>query len=380
MTVRSNRPAEPALPAAAEGLPQLGERQRMVLRALVAAYIAEAAPVGSRMLAHLLPVALSPASVRATLGELGELGLVDQPHASAGRVPTTAALRLFVHQLMEAVDLGDYERRALRHSFESVDSGSALALASSLLSEHVRQLGFASAPRLERLRIQHLSFVRIASGRILVVLVSRSGRVHRRLIHDRDGFDQAELDRIALLLNERVAGRTLVEVRRRLEAELRGLRERAGDLVARALGLGLCAVDLDADQPAAPDLVLGTRLALLDQPEFRDPERIRGLFAALEAGEHLMGLLERVMASDRVHVLMGDQLDATELRDCALVAAPYGRAGEEPLGAIGVIGPARMDYRRVIPVFDFCSELVSDKVGVVAADPGEATHPTRGKT
>jgi len=344
----------------------LTDRQRLVLRALVAAYIAEAAPVGSATLSHLLSSPLSSASIRHTMGELRELGLVDQPHSSAGRVPTSQAIQIFVEQLMDEPELGAWDRRTLRDSFEGIDAAAAVGMVGSVLSERARQLGFVVTPSLERIRLQHVSFVRLSSERLLVVLVACSGRVHRRVVEEPNTQNQAELDRIAALLNARIHNLTLEELRDRLNKELVGLRDRANDVVARALALGLRAIDVDDEGPA--DLWLGTRLALLDQPEFHDPERIRELYSAIETGESLLGIVERVVAAEGVSVAVGDQLDSPELSRCALVAAPYGRAGEAPQGVLGVIGASRMDYRRVIPLVDYCSLLVSRKLAL--ADEG----------
>jgi heat-inducible transcriptional repressor len=342
----------------------LSERQRIVLRALVAAYIAEAAPVGSATLSHLLSSPLSSASIRHTMGELRELGLVDQPHSSAGRVPTNQAIQIFVEQLMAEpeAELGDYERRSLRNSFDGIDASAAVGMVGSVLSERARQLGFVVTPSLERVRLQHVSFVRLSSERLLVVLVARTGRVHQRVVEEPNPKDQVELDRIAALLNERIHNLSLDDLRLRLAEELDGLRYRANNAVAEALALGLRAIDVDEDGPA--DIWLGTRLALLDQPEFHDPERIRELYSAIETGESLLGIVERVVGGEGVSVAVGDQLDDPELRRCALVAAPYGRAGEAPQGVLGVIGPCRMDYRRVIPLVDYCSLLVSRKLAL----------------
>jgi len=356
-----SRLRRPGSPDAAVAL-QLSERQQMVLRAMVAAYIAEAAPVGSTRLSHLLPVPLSSASIRGTVAELRERGLVEQPHKSAGSLPTTRAIEVFVHHLMAEPELAEYEQRSLRDSFEDVDASGAVRLASTLLSERARQLGFAVAPRLPTIRLQHVSFVRVASDRVLVMLLARSGRMHRRTIEHPGSNDQAELDRIAGELNRRVVGRTLTEVHSLLGEELSQLRHRANDLLERALALGLRA--LDADESGPPDLLLGTRHALLDQPEFHDPDRIRELFSAIEAGESLLELLDQVVINEGVHVAFGDELHLSELRQCALVAATYGRAGESPQGVLGVIGPSRMDFRRVIPLVEYCSTIVSNKLAL----------------
>ena len=163
-------------PGLSEGTAALdmSERQRTVLRALVAAYIAQAAPVGSATISHLLSAPLSSASIRATVAELRERGLVEQPHKSAGSVPTSQAIEIFVHHLMEEPRLAEYQRRSLSDSFEGLDASGAVRLASTLLSEHARQLGFVVAPRLPSIRLQHVSFVRLSSEQVLVVLVAVS--------------------------------------------------------------------------------------------------------------------------------------------------------------------------------------------------------------
>ena len=339
----------------------LSERQQDVLRALVAAYVGTASPVGSGTLANLLSAPLSSASVRNTLSELTSLGLIAKPHASAGRVPTEAGIRLFVDRLLDPGPIEQYERRSLARSFDDVRADDAVQLASQVLSEHTHQLGFVVAPRLDRVPLRQVSFVRLSSERVLAVLVDAGGHAHQRVIDDplQGGrFDQAELDRMSATLGERIAGRTLREARDRLQGEVRSLRNRAGRLVERALVLGLRAAEAAMESPTANDLVIATRLALLDQPEFSDPERVRELFAALERSERLVDLLEELLDVEGVSVALGEQLDGQGLTGCAVVATPYA----DSAGVLGVIGPTRMDYGRIIPLVSYCSQLVTDKL------------------
>jgi heat-inducible transcriptional repressor len=342
--------------------PRLSDRQRTVLRALVAAYVATAAPVGSATISNLLSVRLSSASVRNTLAELSALGLIHKPHASAGRVPSDEGIRLFIDQLLDLGDLGDYQRRSLERSFDDVGVEDAMRLASKVLSDETRQLGFVMIPRLQRLVLRHVSFVRLSSERILTLLVDSNGQAHQRVVESPlpagESCQQADLDRMAAALNERVAGRTLPEVRDALRHEVRSLRNRASRLIERALLLGLRAAEAAIESSTDGDLVIATRLALLDQPEFTDPERVRELFTALEAGERLVDLVGELLEGERLAVALGDELDFEGLSGCALVAAPYGNS----LGALGVIGPTRMDYGRVIPLVAYCSRLVTDKL------------------
>jgi len=341
----------------------ISERQATVLRAIVHAYVGEAAPIGSQTLTHLLPMHISPASVRATLAELAGMGLVEKPHTSSGRIPTERGLRLFVDRLLDprqldASNVASYEMRNISYSVDEARPESVCSVASQLLSECTRQLGFVVAPRLERIVLSRISLVRLSSERVLVVLVSKSGGAHRRVIAGDGEWDQRELDRTAALLSERAAGRTLGEVRAALVDEAEQLRDRADELSIRAIDLGCRAVAASDDEV---DLVIETRLALLDQPEFRDPQRIRDLFAALETKKRLLEVLDRMIQSDGVSVAFGDEVDEPGLHHCALVASHYGGA-DAPLGMLGVIGPVRMDYGRVIPLVNYLSQAITGRL------------------
>lgn len=337
----------------------LSERQQMVLGAVVSAYVGEASPVGSSMLSHLLPVPLSSASIRNTLFELTELGLVSKPHASAGRVPTGRGLRLFVDELLALRDLADYEKRDLAGAMEETRTEIAFRVASQLLSRRTGQLGFVVAPRLERVVLRHVSLVRLSSRSLLVVLVSQTGTALRRVLDDDGHTGQAELDGMSALLNELARGRTLREVRDVLARDVHALRSKADQLFARAVEIGARAL---AVEPSEPDeLVVASWLALLGQPEFRDLDQVRRILEAMETQERLVEILDEILPDHGVCVAFGEEVGEPALRCCALVAAPYGDASR-PLGALGVIGPSRMDYARVIPLVEYLSTLVTEKL------------------
>jgi heat-inducible transcriptional repressor len=330
-----------------------------VLRAVVAGYVGEAAPIGSKTLAQLLPMNLSAASVRSVLGELAELGLVEKPHASAGRVPTGLGLRLFVDVLLPHADLALFEQRDIAWRLDDVDAGDVVHVTSALLSRHTRQLGFVVTPRLDRIVLRHVGLVRLSSDRLLLILVSRAGSAYRRVVETSEPLAQAELDKITALLSERVDGRTLPEVREALAREAEALRHQANRLLELAVSVGRRALAEDDD--AAVDLVIETRLALLDQPEFRDPRRVRDLFEAVETKALLLGVLDQMLEQEGVRVAFGDELEEPSLRHCALVAARYG-GRDGVLGTLGVIGPSRMDYPRVVALVDFLSRAIGERL------------------
>jgi len=306
-----------------------------------------------------MPRRVSSATIRSTLAELSELGLVEQPHTSAGRVPTEEGLRVFLDELMDTREVPDYDRRSIVYQVDEAELDSLVPMAADLLSRNTRQLGFVAMPAFHRVVFQHVSLVALSRERILVVLVSSAGDTYRRVVRSEGINDQADLDRAASLLNERVMGRTLGEVRNALAREADELRNRADRLLVQAVALGRQA--LDVDDAAGADIVVATHLALLDQPEFRDPRRVRELFEAVEMKFRLVDVLDRVLENGQVSVLLGGEVEEPALRSCALVACPYG-GGDVPLGILGVIGPRRMDYARVIPMVDFLSSTLTDKL------------------
>ena len=359
----------------AELTDSLSERQGMVLRALVAAYVGQAQPVASQVLADLIPTRISSASVRNTLAELQDAGLVAKSHASSGRIPTERGLSLFISHLLDVPDLGPHHQRMLDRALDGVDAAHTPRQTSQILSDHTRQLGFVVAPRVERLRLRSVHLVPVASDRVLAVLVAESGAVIQRILAQSEPLGQRELERVSALLAERVAGRTLLGLRRVLESEQSRLRHQADDLMRQAWMLGLAAC---RDEVGDDDLVIASRLALFDQPEFSNPERIRGLFSALETNEQLLMLLRQIGQTDRngtqvdLSISLGAELGEPSLRDCALIAVPYGlnatggvvetSEDDEALGVLGVIGPQRMDYAKVIPLVSYCSELMTRKL------------------
>jgi heat-inducible transcriptional repressor len=334
----------------------------MVLRTMVNAYVGEAQPIGSESLSHVLPMKLSSASVRTILSELAGLGLVEKPYSSSGRVPTERGLRLFIDQLLDFESgargsLGSYEMRSITYSVDGAETDSVVNVTSQLLSESTHQLGFVVSPSVEQVVLRQVSLVRLSTERVLVVLVSQTGAPHRRVIPDEGQWDQPELDRIGAMLTERVAGRTIVDARSSLIAEAKALRSRADALLARAIELGRRAVAAGDDDV---DLIIETRLALLDQPEFHDSQRIRDLFSTLETKERLLEILDQMLESSGVRVAFGEEVDEPRLRQCALVASRYGATDAQ--GVLGVIGPVRMDYGRVIPLVDFFSQVITDRL------------------
>jgi heat-inducible transcriptional repressor len=333
----------------------LSSRQTEVLRAMVGAWVGAAQPVASDTIAQLLSVSWSSATIRNTLAELAELGLVTKTHASAGRFPTEDGLRFYVRNLIGPRRLGNEEMRDLSAHVEAGDPQQVFHAASRLLSERTRQLGFVVVPRLADVMLRHVSLVRLSTERVLAVLVTREGDTLKRVLEDPGAHDQAELDRMAALLSEQLAGGTLREARERLAHEWSALRREADRLRERALRLARAAL---AGAESEADLVIATHLAVLDQPEFQDPGRLRELFRAIDARERLIEVVDEVLDPSGVTVRLGIEVPEPVLRHCALVATRWGDGG-----ALGVIGPSRMDYARVISLVGYLSHVVTERLG-----------------
>jgi heat-inducible transcriptional repressor len=330
-----------------------------VLRALVTAYLGEAVPIGSSTIAAALATRVSPATIRASLAELSDKGLVEQPHTSAGRIPTEAGLRFFIDELLDPSEVAEYDRRAFSYEMGTAEMDSVVPMVAELLSQSTRQLGFIALPTLGKVVLQHVSLVRLGGGSVLVLLVSGTGTTYRRVVQCEPAPEQRDLETMAAHLNKRLTGCTLGQARDVLARDARAARERADRLLSRAITLAKAA--LSADEGLGADLVVATRLALLDQPEFQDPRRVRDLFEAVETKEGLLDVLDQVLDEPGVTVLLGGEVSEPALRSCALVATRYGEI-DAPLGVLGVIGPARMNYARVIPLVDYFSHLVTEKL------------------
>jgi heat-inducible transcriptional repressor len=326
-----------------------------VLLAVLRGYVESGQPVGSRDALDLGELPISSASVRGAMSELMELGLLEQPHTSAGRIPTDTAFRLWVEHLQREPQS---ERRVpARLARELAGAGGAatspLQLAADLLTEATGQLGFSLALDRDELRLVQVHFVRVSSERVTALLVSDGGAVRTRLLDERD-TDQRRLDRISAELSHLVAGLTLEEARVRLHAEIEGDRKRRDALWRDTLALG--ARGLEGAELVSAELYVGDRSRLLDQPEFARGERLRELLRALEEKQRMLGLLDKLIGAGGVRVAIGEELGDAAVAHCAVVAE---QLGPGPRRGLGVIGPVRMRYDRIIPMVRYVSSKLA---------------------
>lgn len=335
---------------------ELNPRQEQVLGSVVEEFIQTAELVGSHSLTRRRELGVSPATVRTAMADLEERGYLDQPHTSAGRRPTDSGYRYYVDHLMPDGAVSAGERRRLRRQIVGGDGGldAVLDFASKALSAACRQVGIVVTPSFQSRVFRHIDFVLLRPGRVLVILVAGSGVVDQRSVDAPEVTHQAELDRMAEYLDQLLEGLPLGAVRNRIQEEMAGEKALYDRLLYDALHLGSRAL---ADAPPEEDLYVGDRLCLLDQPEFTDVAQMKAVFEAFEKKGLLLTLLDRAAEAAPRHVLIGAESRVPDLRKCSVVSRRYGREGRT-VGAVGVIGPTRMNYPRVIGLVDYTARLI----------------------
>ena len=340
----------------------MNQRSREIFRHIVDAYVETGEPIGSRTLSRRLGMNLSPATIRNVMSDLEELGLLFAPHTSAGRLPTELGLRLFVHGLLEHGNLTREERdniesqcaaggRSLNEVFED---------ASRTLSDLSRCAGLVFAPTAEE-TLKHVEFVSLGPGRALVVLVGASGVVENRIIDVPVGLPASSLVEASNYLTARLVGRRLGEAREEIKAELEAQRAELNELTGKLVEAGL-AFWGGGDRSGA--LIVRGQAQLLEEiTAVEELERVRQLFAALETKESLLNLLNLTESAEGVQIFIGAESELFSLTGCSLVIAPYSNSDNSVVGAIGVIGPTRIDYARIIPMVDYTAQVIGRLIG-----------------
>ena len=339
-------------------LAALDARARENFRRIVETYLETGEPVGSRTIARG-GVHLSPASIRNTMQDLTDLGLLGAPHVSAGRLPTHAGLRLFVDGLLEVGDLGETDRQNIeaRLSAHGRSFDEAMNEASAILSELGRRHGVVVAP-VRDAGVKHVEFVSLGVDQTLAIMVFEDGLVENRLMRRAAGITPSAFQEASNFLNARLRGRTLVEAKAEVTAELAGARRELDSAAARLIEDGLAA--WSGGDGADQALIVRGRGNLLGDPNAAaDLERVRMLFDDLEQKEQLIDLLDDVRGAEGVRIFIGAESRLFSLSGSALIAAPYMSGRQKVLGAIGVIGPARLNYARVFPLVDYTARALS---------------------
>jgi heat-inducible transcriptional repressor len=350
----------PALDLRGGGVRELNERYREIFRSIVESYLTTGEPVGSRNLSRQLPMTLSPASVRNVMSDLETLGLIYSPHVSAGRIPTHTGLRLFVDGLLEVGAIEDAERVQLErqlHDYARENAAEVLAEAGDMLSGLSRCAGVVLAEK-QVSRIKHIEFVSLDSKRALLVLVGDDGSVENRVLNLPEGLPQQALSEATNYLNAKIRGTTLPEARERIEAELKASQFELDELTARLVRSGLAQWSGGKDDTKSL-IVRGQSRLLNDLKAVEDVDRIRLLFEDLESKRSLVHLLDLAEKAEGVRIFIGSENNLFSLSGSSLIVAPFQDKQRKIVGVLGVIGPTRLNYARIIPMVDFTAKLVS---------------------
>jgi heat-inducible transcriptional repressor len=333
---------------------KLNDRAQILLKTLVERYIADGQPVGSRALARFSGLDLSPASIRNIMADLEEFGFIASPHTSAGRVPTPRGYRFFVDTLLKVRPLDQVEIHQLEDQLQPDNTQKLVSQASHLLSDLTRFAGVVMTPKRRSAAFRHIEFLSLSEKRILLIIVAPDGDVQNRIIFTDRSYSASELSEAANFLNQNFSGLTFDEIKPRIHEDLRKLREEMTQLMTRALDAGT-----EVMSRSSEDYVLSGEHNLLHVHDLSsNVASLRRLFDMFESRTGLLQLLDTSSRAQGVQIFIGGESGLLPLDECSVVTAPYEVDGQV-VGTVGVIGPTRMAYERVIPIVDITAKLLS---------------------
>ena len=328
------------------------DRAQQILKSLIEVYIRDGQPVGSNKLMKEKAVALSSASIRNIMSDLEDLGFLHSPHTSAGRVPTIAGYRFFVDTLLCQTDLTATQIEKIESELrEGSDPQALLATTSNMLSNLTQLAGVVTLPKIDELQLCNVEFLSLSDNRILVILVLSDGEIQNRVIYTHRKFSSSELQRAANYITDEFSGKTLQEVR---STVVDAMRDHQKDIIS------LLDVAFETEQD--PDYVLTGESNLFDIAEKAGVERLRSLFEAFTSKRDILHLMEQCIQTEDIKIFIGDESGYDGLGDCSVVTAPYSVDGKI-VGALGVIGPTRMAYDRIIPFVNVTAKLLGAALG-----------------
>jgi heat-inducible transcriptional repressor len=354
-------PSSKSIDERPSGITALDQRSRDIFTRLVETYLQTGEPVGSRTISRVLPGALSPASVRNVMADLEEAGLVFSPHTSAGRLPTELGLRFYVDALLQVNPLASEERAKIEarvtQSNRARSVEEILTDTSNVLSGLSHCAGVVVVPKIN-VRLRHIEFVSLAPGRALVVLVNEDGSVENRAIDVPVGLPPSALTRASNFLTSRCQGKTLLEVQKFINSELANVKRELNELTARVVEAGIATWSGSDGSGERTLIIRGQSNLIQDRATLEDLERIRQLFDVLESKKDLLDLLGAAETGEGVRIFIGSENKLFSLSGSSLIVAPYRDGEEKIVGVLGVIGPTRINYARIIPMVDYTARVV----------------------
>ena len=333
---------------------ELPERSLFLFKSLVEHFINDGQPVGSRTLVRDLDLDLSAATIRNVMADLEDMGFLRSPHTSAGRIPTARGYRLFVDSLLRVNDLGSEEIHRIAEEMDSGDSiQNLLERTSSMLSDITHLASVVMLPRLEQSTLNQVEFMSLSDNRILVILVMSDNEIQNKIIHTARTFSASELEQAANYLNKMFSDKDLPEIRKEMLAELESMKDNVNQLMQAAIEMAQQAIDSGSKD----DYVLAGETNLMGVSGWGDIDRLKRLFDTFNRKRDILHLLEQSINAKGVQIFIGEESGYEVLDDCSVVTSPYESEGQI-LGVLGVIGPTRMNYERVIPIVDLTAKML----------------------
>ncbi|MBI1173820.1 MAG: heat-inducible transcriptional repressor HrcA [Sideroxydans sp.] len=333
----------------------LNDRAQILLKTLVERYISDGQPVGSRALQQFSGLEVSPATIRNVMADLEEMGLVASPHTSAGRVPTALGYRLFIDTLMVVQPLDTRHMQQIKNQFQPDNPTRLLTQASNLLSELTHFAGVVATPNRSSVTVRQIEFLRLAEKKVLLIIVMPDGEVENRVLLTEKDYTQAQLTEAGNFLNQNYAGRSLQDIRQRVQSELHQLRHDMSALMTAAIAAGDDAIARKQENY----VISGERNLLHIQDLSTDMNRLRNLFNVFEQKTELLRLLDAGRRAPGVHIFVGSESGLEGLDECSVVSASYASDGQV-IGTLAVVGPKRMAYEKVVPIVDVTAKLLSN--------------------
>lgn len=334
--------------------PELNDRSQQLLKTLVERYIHDGQPVGSRVLSKDSDLNLSPATIRNVMADLEDLGLIHSPHTSAGRVPTVSGYRFFVDTLLSVKPLLEQELDLLNAGLSNQADEDVIGMASKLLSETTHMAGVVTLPRQELVCLRHIEFLPLSNTRVLVIFVTNEHEVHNRIIHTAKKFSAAELQQAANYLTSLYTGQCLSAVREAVVKEMQVDQQRVNQSMRDAVSMAQLAFGNEAKKD---DYILSGETNLMGFSELSDMDRLKGLFDAFSQKRGIIHLLDKCLEADGVQIYIGEESGYQAFDHCSLVTSAYS-VNDEVVGVLGVIGPTRMAYEKIIPYVDVTAKLL----------------------
>lgn len=340
--------------------PELNERSQLLLKVLIEEFIQEGSPVASGIVLAKSGLSLSPATIRSTMANLEKMGLIKSPHTSSGRIPTSQGYRVFVDSLVNVQELDEQTLNTLQGSINSdTNSSTIIQKASQLLSGVTQLAGLVTLPHRPPVAIRHIEFISLSEKQVLTVLVLKNGDIQNRLLNTDRAYSASELQQASNYLNVSLEGKTLQEAKTSLLTEMAQVRHDMNAMMLAAMELG----EKTLNQPNKPEsvedeLVVAGEMNLINYDDLSDMNKLRDLFRAFEEKREVLSLLNTAMDADGIQIFIGRESGYQAFDDYSMVTSTY-RTEDDSIGVLGVIGPRRMSYERVIPVVDITARLLS---------------------